>query len=49
MRWLDVRRHSMTKKGQAREQGSHLSEEGVALARLVGASLSPFAYVVTSA
>jgi broad specificity phosphatase PhoE len=49
MRWLEVRRHSLTKKGAARGRGSHLSAEGVALARLVGASLGPFARVVTSA
>jgi broad specificity phosphatase PhoE len=48
MRWLEVRRHSLTKKGAARGRGSHLSAEGVALARLVGASLGPFARVVTS-
>jgi broad specificity phosphatase PhoE len=49
MRWLEVRRHSLTKKGAARGRGSHLSAEGVALARLVGESLGPFAAVVTSA
>ena len=49
MRWLEVRRHSLTKKGAARGRGSHLSAEGVMLARLVGASLGPFAFVVTSA
>jgi hypothetical protein len=48
MRWLEVRRHSLTKKGAARGRGSHLSAEGVALARLVGVSLGPFAWVVTS-
>jgi broad specificity phosphatase PhoE len=42
-------RHSLTKKGAARGRGSHLSAEGVALARLVGESLGPFASVVTSA
>jgi broad specificity phosphatase PhoE len=47
MRCLEVRRHSMTKSG--RGPGSHLSQEGVALARLVGRSLGPFASVVTSA
>jgi hypothetical protein len=49
MRWLEVRRHSHTKKGTAGGRGSHLSAQGVALARLVGGSLGPFAYVVTSA
>ena len=42
MRWLEVRRHSLTKKGAARGRvGSHLSAEGVMLGRLVGASLGP--------
>jgi broad specificity phosphatase PhoE len=49
MRWLEVRRHSMTKKGTMQDRGSHLSQEGVALARVVGESLHPFTYVVTSA
>ena len=49
MRWLEVRRHSLTKKGSARGRGSHLSAEGVALARLVGESLGPFSLVVTNA
>ena len=49
MRWLGVRRHSMTKTGMTLGRGSHLSQEGVALARVVGESLHPFAYVVTNA
>jgi broad specificity phosphatase PhoE len=49
MRWLEVRRHSRTKKGTARGRGSHLSAEGVVLARTVGESLGPFAYVLASA
>jgi broad specificity phosphatase PhoE len=50
MRWLEVRRrHSLTKKSSIRGPGSHLSQEGVDLARLVGRSLGPFASVVTSA
>src|SRR5688572_21635913 len=48
MRWLEVRRHSLTKKGAARGGGSQLSAEGVALARAVGARLGPFAYVAAS-
>lgn len=48
MRWLEVRRHSLTKKGTARGHGSHLSAEGVALARTVGGQLGPFARVLTS-
>ena len=47
MRWLEVRRHSVTKR--SRGTGSHVSQEGVALARLVGSTLEPFASVVTSA
>jgi hypothetical protein len=42
-------RHSSTKKGRARDRGSHLSAQGVALARAVGAELGPIAYVLTSA
>jgi hypothetical protein len=49
MRWLEVRRHSLTKKDSARGRGSHLSAEGVVLARRVGESLGPFASVVASA
>jgi broad specificity phosphatase PhoE len=49
MRWLEVRRHSLTKHGPGRGRGSRLSAEGVALARRVGESLGPFAAVVTSA
>lgn len=45
---MEVRRHSLTKKGAARGRGSHLSAEGVALARAVGANLGPFAHVVAS-
>jgi broad specificity phosphatase PhoE len=41
---LEVRRHSIRKHGG----GSQLSQEGVALAREVGASMGPFACVVTS-
>ena len=36
MQWLEVRPHSLTKKNSARGRGSHLSAEGVVLARLVG-------------
>jgi broad specificity phosphatase PhoE len=49
VRWLEIRRHSLTKKGAARGRGSHLSARGVALARVVGAELGAFGYVVTSA
>jgi broad specificity phosphatase PhoE len=47
VRWLEIRRHSLTKKGEGRGCGSHLSAEGVALARTVGAGLGSFARVVT--
>ena len=49
MRWLEVRRHSMTRKGATLGRGSQLSQEGVALARVVGECLGQFAYVVASA
>jgi broad specificity phosphatase PhoE len=49
MRWLEVRRHSLTKKGAARGRGSHLSAQGVTLARAIGTELASVAYVVTSA
>jgi broad specificity phosphatase PhoE len=45
---LEVRRHSLTKKGESRGSGSHLSSEGVRLAREVGAAIGPYAYVVVS-
>jgi broad specificity phosphatase PhoE len=48
MRWLEVRRHSLTKKGPARGRGSALSAEGVRLARAVGARTGPFGYVLAS-
>lgn len=48
MRWLEVRRHSLTKKGADRGHGSHLSSDGVALARRIGEQVGPVAYVVTN-
>jgi broad specificity phosphatase PhoE len=36
MRWLEIRRHSLTKKGPARGSGSHLSQAGVNLAGRIG-------------
>lgn len=44
---LEVRRHSLTKKGAVRESGSLLSAEGVRLARLLGETLPRFDYVLT--
>ena len=48
MRFLEVRRHGFTKKGDQRGRGSHLSQEGVSAAQAVGAELGPFAYVAVS-
>lgn len=48
MKTLEVRRHSCTKKGDARGKGSHLSADGVALAREVSIALPPCDFVVTS-
>jgi len=48
MRWLEVRRHSLTKQGSSRGRGSQLSATGVALARRVGRTLGSFHHVVTS-
>jgi broad specificity phosphatase PhoE len=48
MRSIEIRRHSYTKKGEGRGQGSHLSAEGVALARVIGATIGPCEYVLTS-
>lgn len=44
MKTLEIRRHSLRKTGG----GSQLSQEGVEYARTIGASLGPFAQVVTS-
>jgi len=48
MRLIEVRRHSLTKKGEGRGKGSHLSPEGVALARKIGGEIGPFDLVLTS-
>jgi broad specificity phosphatase PhoE len=44
MKTLEIRRHSLRKDGG----GSQLSQEGVAYARKLGATMGPFARVVTS-
>lgn len=44
MKTLEIRRHSLRKHGG----GSQLSQEGVDYARRIGASMGPFARVVTS-
>jgi broad specificity phosphatase PhoE len=48
MRLIEIRRHSYTKKGEARDKGSHLSPAGVALARKIGGEIGPFDLVLTS-
>ena len=48
MRTIEIRRHSYTKKGDGRGQGSHLSPEGVALARRIGREIGPCDLVLTS-
>lgn len=48
MRTIEIRRHCYTKKGEARGRGSHLSMEGVAQARRIGAQIGPFNLVLTS-
>lgn len=48
MRTIEIRRHAFTKKGEGRGHGSHLSAEGVAQARRIGAQIGPFALVLTS-
>ncbi|HEU4407681.1 MAG TPA: histidine phosphatase family protein [Polyangiaceae bacterium] len=47
-RTLEIRRHTFTKKGPARGEGTTISQEGVDLARRVGAGLGPFHLVVVS-
>src|SRR5262249_27197127 len=48
MRTIEIRRHACTKKGEGRGKGSHLSTEGVALARKIGGEIGPFDLVLTS-
>ncbi len=48
MKTLEVRRHSCTKKGDDRGRGSHLSADGVLLAREVALDLPGFDYVMAS-
>lgn len=45
MKTLELRRHSFRKQGGS---GSQLSQQGVDYARRLGATMGPFAYVVTS-
>lgn len=44
MKTIELRRHSFRKQGG----GSQLSQQGVTYARQLGATMGPFAYVVTS-
>ena len=48
MREIEIRRHSCTKKGPERGHGSHLSQDGVNLAREVAAGMGSFDLVVAS-
>jgi hypothetical protein len=48
MRWVELRRHSFTKKDEGRGRGSHLSQEGVAAARAEGPRLERVRYVAVS-
>ena len=48
MRLIEIRRHSYTKKGDGRGKGSHLSPEGVALARRIGGEIGACDLVLTS-
>jgi broad specificity phosphatase PhoE len=48
MREIEIRRHSCTKKGPSRGRGSHLSSDGVALAREVSLEMGTFDLVLTS-
>lgn len=45
---IDIRRHSLTKKGASRGRGSHLSQGGIDLAREIGMQSGPFDRVLTS-
>lgn len=48
MREIEIRRHSCTRKGIDRGRGSHLSPEGVHLAREIGMHMRKFDLVLTS-
>jgi broad specificity phosphatase PhoE len=47
-RFVEIRRHSYTEKGEERGHGSHISADGVRLARRVGETMGPYATVVAS-
>jgi broad specificity phosphatase PhoE len=48
MQEIEIRRHSCTKKGEGRGKGSHLSSDGVALARELGQAMGRFDLVLAS-
>jgi len=48
MRTIEIRRHCLTKKGEGRGRGSHLSAEGVVQARRIGTGIGPFGLVLAS-
>ena len=47
-RWVEMRRHSYTKKDEGRGRGSHLSQEGIEAARAEGERLERVKYVAVS-
>jgi hypothetical protein len=47
-RWVELRRHSFTKKDDGRGRGSHLSQAGVDAARVEGQPLAEMRYVAVS-
>jgi hypothetical protein len=47
-RWIELRRHSYTKKDEGRGRGSHLSQAGIDAARLEGQRLQGVTYVAVS-
>ena len=48
VREIEIRRHACTKKGPARGHGSHLSQDGVDLAREVAIDMGSFDHVLAS-
>jgi broad specificity phosphatase PhoE len=48
MKTIEVRRHSLTKNGEGRDKGSHLSQKGVQLARTIATTVGPCELVIVS-
>jgi hypothetical protein len=48
MRWLEVRRHSFTKKGERQGRGSDLCQQRVSPTGQLGVHIDPAAYVAVS-